>query len=565
MKRLASILLIGAMLLALCILAACGGSGAGSGTTGSGATGSGTSGSGTTGSGATGSGTPASGKPVPERSKTVTIGFSSGSQLDPHNVTTYGEEIILAANFESLIRSNNTKPDKGLYLPYLAESWDIAPDGTSWTFHLQKNVQWSNGDPFTADDVVYNIRRVIDNKDDLAYWRQYGTDLDDVVKIDDYTVKVTFLRPSPSAGGNFRALYLIPKGVHEKYGNNMFIDQGKDYFMIGTGPWVVDEWLDGQYIHYHKNQNYWNKAEYNPYFEDMYSRSIAEATSGVSAHIAGDLDAYLPAGGIPNDYLPMYAGTEARINMIPVKGNSYFWMGFNFTGDSVFNDIDVRMAWDLAIDRRGLAASLYPGVDVEPLIANGYFNPASFGYDASIAKPEYNPDKAKELLANSTYDGRVIDFPVGGNSAQWEQIALTIQDMEQAVGFKVDVTLDLVPNFLPKQYGGEYDAFLTQGSNADGIPQRQLNRVLTNMDNNNYYDAKLFAAVEGFITEIDEAKREEYAREANRIIFEGKAPFSALIYKSVVYPVNYGIVGIEFGKDTNFSHKFIDWDPTLIP
>ncbi|MDR0469316.1 MAG: ABC transporter substrate-binding protein [Peptococcaceae bacterium] len=480
-------------------------------------------------------------------------------------MTGYGDEILLSANFESLIRSNNTDPDGGLYLPYLAESWDVSSDGASWTFHLRQGVTFSNGDSFTADDVVYNVRRVLDNRDDLAYWRQYGTDFDSVEKIDDYTVKVTFLRPSPLAGNSFRCLYMIPKSVHEKYGDEMFFDQGKDFFMIGTGPWIVKEWINGQYLYYVKNQNYWNKAVYDPYFEEMYSRNIAEAFSGVEAHIAGDLDTYLPAGGVSQDCLPMYAGTEKVIELRPVEGNGLFWFGFNFTGDSVFNDKDVRLAWDLAIDRRGLAASLWPAVDVEPLISNGYFNSATFGYDSTLAKPEYNPDKARELLAKSSYDGRELRMVAGGNTAMWEQMSITLQDMAQSVGFKVDVTLESGANFFAIQANGDYDLFISQISFPDGIPHRQLNRILTNMDKSSYVKAELNAAIEGFLTEIDDAKREEYARQANRIIFEDKAPHSAVVYRSTVYPINYGIVGLEFGKDTNYSHRFIDWDPSKIP
>ena len=242
-----------------------------------------------------------------------------------------------------------------------------------------------------------------------------------------------------------------------------------------------------------------------------------------------------------------------------------FWFGFNFTGDSVFNDMDVRMAWDLALDRRAIAGSLWPGVDVEPLIAEGYFNNMTFGYDESLPKPEYNPDRARELLANSTYDGRVIKLIGGGNNSMWEQLAMVLQDMVQSVGFKVDVTLESGANFFAIQANGDYDVFISQISFPDGIPLRQLNRILTNMDKQNYVKPELNAAIEGFLSEISEAKREENARKANRIIFEDKAPHTAVVYKSTVYPINFGLTGIEFGKDTNFDFKFIDWDPTLVP
>ncbi|MDR0469470.1 MAG: ABC transporter substrate-binding protein, partial [Peptococcaceae bacterium] len=297
----------------------------------------------------------------------------------------------------------------------------------------------------------------------------------------------------------------------------------------------------------------------------LYYVRIAEQLSGVSAQIAGDIDAYFPAGGISPDFFGMYAGTEDRIGMRRAEGNGLFWIAFNFTGDSVFNDDNVRHALDLAIDRRALAKSLWPGVDIEPLISNGFFNENTIGYDPTIPKPEFDPDKARELMANSSYDGRVLSMLTAGTSATWEQMAMAIQDWLGAVGIKVDARLDSGASFFAAIANGDYDILLTMISFPDGIPFRQLNRIVTNLDKQNYVNDELYGYINGFLTEIDDEKREEFVRKANRFIFENKAPDIALTYRYTIYPINLGLVGIEFGRDTNAIPTFVDWDPSLVP
>ena len=559
------------IILTLVMLAGCGGGTSSSGTSGGGTPSGGTSGSGTSGSGGTMSSGGTMGNVVsdggtsapsaPERSRIVTVGFGSPSQLDPHNFSTYGDELAIRFCFESIIY---TPRDGTGYQSGLAKSWDIAPDGTSWTFYLQEGVFWTNGDPFNADDVVYSVERVINNSPEINFKNQYLPTLAGVEKINDYTVKISFTGPTPLAGNGFRAFYIIPRKVHEQHGDSMFYDQGKDYFMVGTGPWIVDEWVDGQYIHYLKNHNYWNKAKFDSYFEEVYTRQISEASTGVAAHIVGDLDVFTVGGGIPLDYVPLYSGTEDRIELINVLGNGWFWFGFQFENGSMWNDKDIRLAYDLALNRQLIIDTLYQGTGAS--LPYGHFgHPSMEGFDKSLGVPEFDPNRARELLANSTYDGRKFELLVTGNTAQYEQLAMTLMDMLTSVGFNMEVTLETAANTMARINAGDYDVFLNIGSFPDGIIQRQMNRILLDGDKTHYRNDELLSYVNGYLTEVDVAKRKEYARLANQFIFEEKAPFITLLHRSVIHAQNYGITGVSYPPDGVFSHVYIDWDPTLIP
>ena len=92
----------------------------------------------------------------------------------------------------------------------------------------------------------------------------------------------------------FTATFCFPNEAYEEYGDQLWLDQ----IMIGTGPWVWDEWVDGQYLHLTKNPDYWKKDEYDPYYEEFYMRFLTEESSAIAAQLAGDIDAYISVGGI---------------------------------------------------------------------------------------------------------------------------------------------------------------------------------------------------------------------------------------------------------------------------
>ena len=304
-KRLIAFLSI---ILTLTLLVSCSGSNNGNdvgNTAGTEATGTGGS------SSPNSSGSGAAGGDSTERSRTVNIGCNyRPTTMDPHNLRNYSSIIHAMFTFETLLQNDHV----GGYHPWLAESWDIADDGLSWTFHLRQGISFQNGDAFNADDVVYTVERVVNNADDLSYRGQYAPNMIGADKIDEYTVKVIFEIPQPTidAYGSFSSLYIISKETHEELGDSYFYDQ----YCYGTGPWLLDEWIDGQYSHFTKNEEYWNKSVFDSYFNEVYLHYIIEDSSAIAAHLTGTTDMYLCNGGINADLLSLYNGTEDRIEIL---------------------------------------------------------------------------------------------------------------------------------------------------------------------------------------------------------------------------------------------------------
>ncbi|MDR0468606.1 MAG: ABC transporter substrate-binding protein [Peptococcaceae bacterium] len=556
-KRLTAFISI---VLILGLLAGCGsGSGnAGQGNTGTGNTGSGNTSQGNTGTGNTNQGnTGTTTPPPPARSKTVNIGSDvKATTLDPHNFRDSSSQYIIAMCFESLIYTNHD--GKG-YDPMLAERWDIAEDGKSWTFYLRKGVKFNDGKDFDADDVVYTVDRIMSHKDDFAWLPQYLPTLESADKIDQYTVRVNLSGPTPLAGNGFRCMYIIPNESMEKYGDDMFFGQPPK--MVATGPWRMKEWVDGQYISYTKNELYWDIAQHDSYFDEVYIHYIAEPTSAIAAHLTGTMDTYIRLSGISEDLIPLYAGTENRISVVPYGTNSTTWLGLSFKEGSIWNDEKVRKAFDMCIDRQLIIDNILGGTASLPL---GYFHSSVIGHNAALGNPEFNTEKAKQLLAESSYNGEAFALMAGVANSETEGIFLTIADMANSIGFNMSVQFEDLSVFTPRQNSGDYDFFTVSTSIPDGIPQRMLNRIPQNFDKADFVNPEMNDLINKFLTDLDANKRAEYAKQVNDMIFELKAPHISLFHRDFKQALNWGIVGIRLFPDGMYDFAFVDYDPSQV-
>lgn len=499
-------------------------------------------------------------KTTPERSKTVVIGTSyQPTSMDPNQTNNWGNMVNAHFVFDSLIQTDHNSTG---FKPGLAKSWEISEDGTTWTFKLRENVKFTNGDPFTADDVVYTVQRVVDS-DVLAFKIFYCPTLVGAEKVDDYTVKVIFSEPFPvlDAGNAFTNLFIINKKAHEEMGDDLFNDQ----IMYGTGPWILEEWVDGQYTKFRKNHDYWDE-NYDSYFEEVILQQILETSTAISAHISGAIDVYAVGGGISPDNLVLYQGTEDRIELVEYETNSNDYINFSFKEGSPWLDDNVRKAFSLAIDRQMLIDTVYAGYASLPV---GASSPMMIDYDESLGQYEYNPELAKQLLADSTYDGREVSIMIIAGNAQNEALALAIADMAKAVGINMVVDQEEFAVFAQKQGNGDYDSWMMTISTTDGNPFRMYyERILDNYNKPDTFNWSGYPDLEALIREsmgakgMDSDKRNEAGQRINKFVFENHVPFTRIAYRKLVQAQTKGITGISYWLDGLLGYHYVDWDPS---
>jgi peptide/nickel transport system substrate-binding protein len=319
--------------------------------------------------------------------------------------------------------------EEGKLEPALAESYEISEDGTEYTFHLREDVVFHNGEPFTADSIVLTWERAANA--DYEYTYQF-TIADSVEKIDDYTVKVT--TPEPDA------LFLrlmadywaaIPPKYYEEVGEEGFVEHP-----IGTGPFMFVEWAKGDRIVMEANPNYWREGV--PKVQNLIFRPIPESSTRVAAVQTGEVDV---VQRLTSEEAQSLLGVP-NVKVIRYPAARIYYIAFNnlTTGEGQpTEDPLVRQAMNYAVDVDAIIDALFEGY-AQP--ASGYVASSEMGY--GVVEPfGYDPDKAKELLAEAGYaDGFQMDFACpAGAYAFFEQVCEAVQGYLSDVGIETELEI----------------------------------------------------------------------------------------------------------------------------
>lgn len=489
-------------------------------------------------------------------STTVNIAINENIvQLDPHNQSNLPGYMMWNMCMEPLILEDR----KGNYDPLLCESWEHDEAGLEWTFKLRQGIKYHNGEDFNADDVMATFDRLLSKRNELQNAIEYWTLLDKCEKVDDYTVKFTYSQPDSTALLSFSNTPIIPNEAYTEYGDDLWNKQ----MMYGTGPWVFQEWSDGQFTHFIKNTNYWNQAQFNSYYDEVYLRHITELSTSVAGHIAGDLQVNLKTGGIDTDLLGLYSGTEERIQMVDVQSGMYNYIGFQCAPDKVFHDKNARLAFEYAIDRQSILDNILGGAGKVP---NGIINDSCVGFDASIPPYEYNPDKAKEYLGKSDYDGRKITIVSNTSTKKAEETLLAISENMNAVGFNTDILVTEPSTMLEMRKSGNYDLFYVGNMHNAGDPCQVLNlRILNDVHKSNYINEEMNELIKKIKVEMDTDMRNGYVSQVSHMIRDEAAPHSAIVQMNLKEAIDYGVTGIDLFTDGNFRTTYVTYDPSLVP
>lgn len=365
----------------------------------------------------------------------------------------------------------------GEYLPRLADSWEMSEDHTSMTFHMNKNAKWHDGEPLTADDVVFTLKAVTSEKMDNYYRSKFvclaGTDdngicasPDDlqVEAIDDYTVKVGLKTPKDeqtvlSTLCSF--FYVLPQHILDT-GDYSDINSS-DFWTspVGAGPFKYVKDIAGEQLEMTANEDYYLGC---PDFKTFVIK-VVPATSLTAGLLNGEIDV-VGAGSIP---LSDWGTIESSDNLVAesIPSYAYQYMEFNLSdGNDAFQDAAVRIAFDKAIDKQLIVNQLMAG---EGQVAVGPMPKYHPYYNDALEGNSYDPNAAKSALEAANFDfNRTYRLIVPQGNQVREQSALIIQQNLKDIGIKVEIETYDFATLLEMMRNGDFDlGLLGGGSNID--------------------------------------------------------------------------------------------------
>ena len=415
-------------------------------------------------------------------------------------------------------------------LPGLATEWTLSPDGLVWEFKLRDDVTFSNGEPFTAATVLYNIERSQAKSGQpsqflggIIYDEIYG---DPVVEaVDDYTVRFTYDEPRP----------LLPYAIANHYSTQWWEGQFDENYNfvdlpIGSGPFTLVDWERDQYATLERNENYW--GEDKAILDRVEVRIYPNENSRLSALKAGEVDALAELGAV----LPAQAGElEGDDNYVvaayPTACNTY--LVTNGTNEP-FNDVRIRQALNLAIDRDAFVNDLLYGFGIP---AKGVILQANEQWfnDNPDEQVRWNIEEATALLNEATGGERVsVDLlfhPPGQNLHGWPYplMATYLQAILQPVGFDVNLVQQESAVVTETLAAGDYDIAISNNCWASGEPNYQVRRTIGSdstlqlTNHGGYNNPEVDALLDEAQTELDPARQAELYKSAQAIALEEAA------------------------------------------
>lgn len=466
-----------------------------------------------------------------------TLIFGRGADaisLDPIAVTD-GESIKSTLNvYETLFIYNN---DLELE-PQLATDYKVSEDGLTWTFPLKQGVKFHDGTDFNADAVVFNFERWMDqdnpyhNGDFVYYSFLYGGFKGDenhlieyVKKADDYTVEIK-LKEKTAPFLSYLAIPMFgmasPTAI-EKYGDEYAKNP------VGTGPFKFESWKENDKITLVKNEDY--HVEGLPYLDSLIFSVIPDNSARMTALQSGAVD--LIDGLNPDDMNIV----EKNEELVGIKRPSFNigYMAFN-TEKKPFDNLKVRQAINMAIDKQGIIDAFYNGMGE---VAKNPLPSSLWGYNDTIKDYEYNTEEAKKLLTEAGFpDGfKTTLFAMSNPRPYMPQplkIAEAIQSDLGKIGIEVEVESYEWATYLEKTQNGEHDMGLYGWTGIMADPDNflypNLSKENTKKPANNiaFYKNDAFhdLLVKARRT-IDQEERIKIYKEAQEI-FHADAPWALL-------------------------------------
>ncbi|WP_065259183.1 ABC transporter substrate-binding protein [Pseudomonas bananamidigenes] len=449
--------------------------------------------------------------------------------------------------------------------PGLATSWDISPDGLTYTFHLREGVKFHTTPyfkptrEFNADDVLFTFNRMI-NKDDpfrkaypteFPYFTDMGmdTNITKIDKVDDHTVKFTLKEVDAAFIQNMAMSFASVQSA--EYAAQL-LKQGKaadiNQKPIGTGPFVFKSYQKDSNIRYTGNKDYWKP-------EDVKIDNLIFAiTTDPSVRIQKlkKNECQVTLFPRPADLAALKA--DPALKMPDQAGFNLGYIAYNVMdkvkGSNEPNplaDLRVRQALDMAVNKPQIIDSVYQGAGQ---LAVNAMPPTQWSYDTTIKDAKYDPEKAKQLLKDAgVKEGTEIVLWAMPVQRPYNPNAKLMAEMLQSdwkkIGLNVKITSYEWGEYIKRSKGGENQAMIIGWSGDNGDPDNWLNVLFgcDSLSGNNFSkwcDKKFDGLVKEAKRTTDQAKRTELYKEAQHVLKDA-VPMTPIAHSTVYQPMRANV------------------------
>lgn len=491
---------------------------------------------------------------------------------------------ICALVFNGLVKFDG----RGAPQPDLASRWTISQDdenyGLIYTFQLRDDVTWQDGQPFTADDVIFTIGLLQDpsfpGRPDIgALWRSV-----EAVKIDDRTVQITLQEPfAPFL--DYAAVGMLPVHILSGVSAGELLDHPFNQQPLGTGPFRVKELVSEpgqpQRIVLETNPRYFGRQ---PYINEVEFKYYATAAEAFEAYRAGEIHGISPITAADLDLVR--ETPSLNLFTAPISGLSLIFLNTNDPNSPFFQEEDVRKALLLALDRQAIVDG---ALGAQAVVANGPFHPSSWAYDPDTPPIEQDISRARQLLARAGWipsedvtgsanggDSDLLpeaDRPVAPRietrrsdalrlksgvplsftllvSSDQVGVARAVANQWRVIGVNAEVRpvqIGLASNFLQaRQYQAALANVVFDSPDPDPYPFWHETKASAGQNYSQFKDRDISEVLEAARRVVDPARRAELYRRFAQM-FNEKVPAIVLYYPVYSYGVSQRIRGVQLG------------------
>jgi peptide/nickel transport system substrate-binding protein len=414
--------------------------------------------------------------------------------LNPIGASDNGSIFMIVQIFDTLVETQ----DAPVPQPAVAESWTVSEDSKTWTFKLRDGVKFSNGDPLTCEDVKFSIDRFADPKVNTSY-TGFGAAIEGTECSGASTFVVRLKNPQ-GAFLDYLSTFIpsiVPKAVYEKMGDAAFSEKP-----IGSGPFMVKEWVRGQRLVLERNPHYWKQGQ--PYLDRIVVEYVPDENARMLKVESGEAQL---ATEVPYSQIERIEALD-RVSVLVEDVMAWDAVWFN-SRKKPFDDPNVVRALNFATPKEAMLTKLMHGAGA---VANHVIAKVKY-WDAAVPAYPYDLDKAKEALSKSaTADGFSFScLIVAGDQFELQQ-AQILQSEWAKIGVKMEIQAVDVGTIWTRWGSGDESCFTFTGAGLSSDALSDDNLAVVFFDFN--------GGIESFWTGWNNPRATELVKQAGSTIDE---------------------------------------------